>query len=82
MEKTVQIFKSFAEAEEADRKYYQSLTPAQRIQILLLLRSLYHPHNDGRLKRIYRIIKHSEPEATDFTDEYGSNPFLIRKICG
>jgi len=65
MEKTVQIFKSFAEAEEADRKYYQSLTPAQRIQILLLLRSLHHPHNDGRLKRVYRIIKLAEPEATD-----------------
>jgi hypothetical protein len=65
MENPVQIFKSFEEAVEAERKYYQSLTPAQRVQILLLLRNLHHPHNDGRLKRVYRVIKLGEPEATD-----------------
>jgi len=65
MRKVIQVFNSFAEAEKADRQYYQSLTPARRIQILLLLRSLYHSHNDGSLKKVYRIIKRSELEATD-----------------
>ena len=62
MEKTIQFFKSFAEAEEADKKYYQSLTPTQRIEILLILRSQFQPHDHesrGRLKRVYRIIKRS-----------------------
>jgi hypothetical protein len=62
MEKVFQVFTSFAEAEEADRKYYQSLTPAQRIEILLILRSLYKRNDDeprGRLKRVYRVIKRS-----------------------
>lgn len=62
MKKVIQFFNSFAEAEEADRKYYQSLTPAQRIEILLILRSLFKQKDDeprGRLKRVYRIIKRS-----------------------
>lgn len=62
MEKVLQVFNSFAEAEEADKKYYQSLTPVQRIEILLVLRSLIKRNDDeprGRLKRVYRIIKRS-----------------------
>ena len=62
MEKVLQVFNSFAEAEEADRKYYQSLTPAQRIEILLILRSRIKLNDDeprGRLKRVYRIIQRS-----------------------
>ena len=61
MEKTRQVFNSFAEAKEADRKYYESLTPAQRIEILLVLRNRIKLNDDeprGRLKRVYRIIKH------------------------
>ena len=37
MEKTVTILHSFEEAEEADRNYYRSLTPLERLQILLKL---------------------------------------------
>ena len=62
MEKVLQVFNSFAEAEEADRKYYESLTPAQRIEILLVLRNRIKLNDDeprGRLKRVYRIIKRS-----------------------
>jgi hypothetical protein len=33
MEKRIQFYKSSAEAEEADKKFYQSLTPAERIEI-------------------------------------------------
>ncbi len=62
MEKVFQVFNSFAEADEADKKYYRSLTPAQRIEILLILRSIFKQNDDeprGRLKRVYRIIKRS-----------------------
>ena len=62
MEKKIQFFKTFAEAEEADKKFYQSLTPAQRIEILLILRKRYQSPEDesrGRLKRVCRIIKRS-----------------------
>ena len=62
MEKTLQVFKSFAEAEEADKKYYRSLSPNERIALLLLLRDQYRPYpnelTEG-FKRVYRIIKRS-----------------------
>ena len=59
MERVLQVFNSFAEAEEADRKYYKSLTPAQRIEILLVLRSLIKRNDDeprGRLKRVIELL--------------------------
>jgi hypothetical protein len=60
MERKVRIFKSFAEAEEADRKYYKSLTPVQRIEILLRLRAQYRPYGDElseKFVRVCRIVK-------------------------
>ena len=56
------VFSSFAEAEEADRKYYRSLTPNQRIANLLILRDQYRPYSNELtegFKRVYRIIKRS-----------------------
>lgn len=62
MKKTIEVFPSFAEAEEADKKYYKSLTPNQRIAYLLMLRDQYRPYSheltEG-FKRVYRIIKRS-----------------------
>lgn len=61
MERKVQIFKSFAKAKEADKKYYHSLTPAQRIQILLLLRYQYYGDEiNNKFVRVCRIVKRSE----------------------
>ena len=63
MERKIQLYKSFAEAKEANKKYYQSLTPAQRIQILLILRDRYRPYGDELTKkfvRVCRIVKRSE----------------------
>jgi hypothetical protein len=37
MRKTVEVFNSFAEAEKADKEYYRSLTPNQRVEMLLEL---------------------------------------------
>ncbi len=62
MKKTVRIFKSFAEAEKADKEYYRALTPAQRIEMLLIPRDQYRPYpNDVTegFKRVYRVIKRS-----------------------
>jgi len=60
MEKKIQVFQSFEDADKADKEYYHSLTPQQRLQILYELNSRW-PGNDGssirRLERVYRIIK-------------------------
>jgi hypothetical protein len=63
MEKTVQIFHSFADAEKADKEYYQSLSPAELIRILLSLiaqgRDRKGDETTEGLKRVYRVIKRS-----------------------
>ena len=62
MKKSIRIFKSFAEAENADKEYYRALTPAKRIEMLLILRDQYRPYpNDlaKGFKRVYRVIKRS-----------------------
>ncbi len=60
MEKTLQFFKSFAEAEKADKNYYRSLSPNERIAFLLILRDQHRPYSheltEG-FKRVYRVIK-------------------------
>lgn len=56
------VFSSFAEAEEADRQYYRSLTPAERIEMLLVLRDQYRPYSNELtegFQRVYRVIKRS-----------------------
>ncbi len=57
MEKVVQKFSSHVEAEEADRKYYASLTPEQRLNILLELVRRGQGDPPPRLERVCRIIK-------------------------
>ncbi len=48
---------SCEEAEEADRRYWQNLTPEMRLQKLVELRELWIPPDDQRLKRIIEIIE-------------------------
>jgi hypothetical protein len=43
MEKVVRVFSSFEEADEADARYYASLTPEERLRILIDLRDRAHP---------------------------------------
>ena len=61
MEKAVRILHSFEEAEESDRNYYQSLTPLERLQILLELNHHWREGTDANLstkhERVYRVIK-------------------------
>ena len=57
----VRKFSSFAEAEEYENEYYASLTPQERLDILLQLNSmLWDPNADDAttgLKSVYRIVK-------------------------
>ncbi len=57
MQKTVIKFRSFEEAEKADRSFYKKLTPQERLDILLELLSHGLEH---RLERVVRIRKFSE----------------------
>lgn len=54
VDKTVKKFRSFDEAEKADRAYYKKLTGNQRLQVLL---ELLNHAPDQRLERVSRIIK-------------------------
>jgi hypothetical protein len=57
---TVRMFDSFEEADRADRTYYWSLTPEERLRIMCELTALrVGSHDDPvpRLARVYRIIE-------------------------
>jgi hypothetical protein len=58
VEKVVRKFTSFEEADRADAEWDASLTPEQRIQIVLDLREQRHPNaaSEG-FARVYRIIQ-------------------------
>ena len=60
VELVVKKFASHHDQEEADRVYYQNLTPAQRLDILLDLLSANVGDQDEastRLPRDYRVVK-------------------------
>jgi len=57
LNRAVGIFKSLDEAKDADKKYYQSLTPAQRIDILLRLREQYKPYGDELSQKFVRVCR-------------------------
>jgi hypothetical protein len=59
MEKVVRTFKSFQEAEAADMAYYRSLTPVERLDILLDLVKQGSSRNETerRFERVYRIVE-------------------------
>lgn len=53
-------FKSFEDAERADREFYLRLSPAERLEILFQLREMAHKEDDAtsqRLARVYRITQ-------------------------
>jgi hypothetical protein len=52
------LFSSFEDAERADDEYYASLTPAERLDVLLGLISAYREAQGEaatRLERVYRV---------------------------
>jgi len=66
MEKSIQVFHSFAEAEKANKAYDLSLSPAERVEILLELRAQWQDKKPNEasegFKRVYRIIKRADLE--------------------
>lgn len=56
MEKVVQKFTSFEEADRADEEYYASLTPEERIDIMLELMRRAQGGTFRRLERVCRIL--------------------------
>jgi uncharacterized protein YdeI (YjbR/CyaY-like superfamily) len=61
MEKTARIFRSFDEAEKADREYYHSLTPEERLALVFEIVAAQNPHGtEQRLERVCRVIKLKE----------------------
>jgi hypothetical protein len=63
MEKVVKLYNSFSQADDEDKRFYRSLTPAQRLDNLLTLIAQHqatqaHEATEG-FKRVYRIVKRS-----------------------
>jgi len=57
MERVVRTFSSHEEAAKADREYYRSLTPEQRLDILLELIEQGGGGTQSRFERVYRVIE-------------------------
>ena len=63
MEKLLKVFNSFEEAEQADDAYYASLTPHQRVDLLLDLIAAHRVslgETASRFERVYRVVELSE----------------------
>jgi hypothetical protein len=60
MQRIVRVFQSFEEAEKADEQYYASLTPNERLEILLeLVRRQRESLGEAaaRFERVYRVVE-------------------------
>jgi hypothetical protein len=58
VEKVVRKFNSFEEADRADADWYASLTPQQRIQIVIDLREQRHPDAASQpMARVLRVTR-------------------------
>ena len=56
--KEFQVFHSFAESERADREYYLSLSPSERLEILFELIDQYYGDEAAKgFERVYRITQ-------------------------
>jgi hypothetical protein len=60
MDRVAQVFDSFEEAERADDEYYASLTPEERVDILLEMIERYRSslgEAAERFERVHRIVE-------------------------
>jgi hypothetical protein len=56
----LRVFSSFEESDEADREYWHSRTPAERLAALELMRQSAYGYDDptaGRLQRVLEIVR-------------------------
>jgi hypothetical protein len=57
MEKVVRVFPSFEEADEADVRVRQSMTPEERVEVFLGIQQRgFRNAADERLARVYRVL--------------------------
>ena len=57
MEKVVRIFQSFDEADEADVRERQCMTPEERVEVFLAIQQRgFRNAADERLARVYRVL--------------------------
>lgn len=60
MKKVAKIYKSFAEQEADEVRYWRQLPPEKKLEILEIIRLQYWAMRNelpGRLQRVYRIVK-------------------------
>jgi len=57
MEPVVAKFRTFCEAEAANREYYRRLSPEERLEILFQLRAMAHEDNDAASQRVVRVYR-------------------------
>jgi sugar-specific transcriptional regulator TrmB len=57
MQRVVRKLQGFAESDEADRAYYRSLSPQERLNILLQLIAHYQDSLDETAKRFKRVCR-------------------------
>ncbi len=60
MDKVIQVFHSFADAERADEEYYAKLSPQERVDVLLDMVARYREsfgEAGERLERVYRVAQ-------------------------
>jgi hypothetical protein len=56
VEKEFKVFHSFEESERAQREYYRSLTPMQRLEILFELTNRYYGDEAAKgFEKVYKI---------------------------
>jgi hypothetical protein len=61
VEKVVRKFESFEEADEADARFDASLSPEERLRILIELRDRRHPDAaEQGLARVCRVVRLEE----------------------
>jgi len=57
MEKVVRVFRSFAEADYANDREKDAMTPEQRVQVFLAIQQrAYRDGADERLARVCRVL--------------------------
>lgn len=66
MDRVVRKFRSHTDAAAADRAYYRSLTPQQRLDVMLDIIASQRGTDEAsqRLARVYRIVKRIEGQWT------------------
>ncbi len=53
----IQVYSSFEEADEDDRKYWQSRTPNERLEALELMRQSAYGYTEPTAKRLQRVLE-------------------------